>query len=210
MMEYNEYNNGRPGFLSMIPPATKHLLLINIILFIATMVNEKFMIETFSLYYPTSPFFRPWQIVTHMFMHGGFFHIFFNMYSLFLFGTVLERAIGTKRFVIFYFLCGFGAILLHLFTVYLSGDILAQTFIPMLGASGAIYGLFIGYGMMFPDSILTLVFPPISLKAKWMMIIFVVIELQIGIFETADGVAHFAHLGGALVGFILMMIWKRR
>ncbi|MDY6277141.1 MAG: rhomboid family intramembrane serine protease [Bacteroidales bacterium] len=207
-MEY--YDNDRPrGIFSMITPVTGHLLLINIILFIATLINENFMIGTFSLFYPTSPFFRFWQPLTHMFMHGSFFHIFFNMYSLFLFGQVLERSIGSRKFVVFYFLCGFGAMLLHLLTVYLTGDVYTQTVVPMLGASGAIYGLFIGYGMMYPDSVLTLIFPPISLKAKWMMGIFVVIELLIGILDTSDGVAHFAHLGGALIGFLLMLYWKK-
>lgn len=161
------------------------------------------------MFYPASPFFRIWQPVTHLFMHGGFFHIFFNMYSLFLFGTVIERTIGSKKFVVFYFVSGLGAMLLHLLTMYLTADPISQALTPMLGASGAIYGLFIGYGMLFPDSILTLIFPPISLKAKWMMLIFVGIELVIGLADTNDGVAHFAHLGGALLGFLLIFYWKK-
>ncbi|MBQ9185071.1 MAG: rhomboid family intramembrane serine protease [Bacteroidales bacterium] len=208
-MNYYDNSGNRQSIFNLVPKVTGHLILINIILFIATLINEHFMIGTFSLFYPASPFFRPWQLITHMFMHGGFFHIFFNMYSLFLFGTVLERTIGSKKFVVFYFLCGIGAMLLHLLTVHLTGSIADKTIVPMLGASGAIYGLFIGYGMMFPDNILTLVFPPISLKAKWMMLIFVVIELAIGIYDTSDGVAHFAHLGGALIGFLLMFYWKK-
>ena len=206
-MEY--YYDDRPRGLFSGMSVTGHLLLINIIFFIATLVNEQFMIGTFSLFYPTSPLFRIWQPITHMFMHGSFFHIFFNMYSLYIFGQVLERVIGPKKFILFYFLCGIGAMLMHLLTVWLAGDVMAQTVVPMLGASGAIYGLFVGYGMMFPDSILTLIFPPVSLKAKWMMVIFVGIELLIGIFDTGDGVAHFAHLGGALVGFLMMLYWKR-
>lgn len=192
-----------------IPPVTGHLLLINIIMFVATLFNEQFMISTFSLFYPESPFFRWWQPITHMFMHGGFFHIFFNMYSLFLFGSVLERTIGSKKFVVFYFLSGIGSMLLHLLTIHFWASPEVRIFTPMLGASGAIYGLFIGYGMLYPDSVLTLMFPPVSLKAKWMMAIFVGIELLIGVLDTADGVAHFAHLGGALLGFVMILYWKK-
>ena len=213
-MEYYDNGSSRRGIFSMLPPVTTHLIIINVIMFVATLINENFMIGTFSMFYPASPFFRFWQPITHLFMHGGFFHIFFNMYSLFLFGTVVERAIGSKKFVVFYFLCGLGAMLLHLLTMYLTADPLTQALTPMLGASGAIYGLFIAYGMMFPDSILTLVFPPVSLKAKWMMIIFVGIELVIGIADArgtglSDGVAHFAHLGGALIGFLVILFWKK-
>lgn len=206
-MSYFDDNGFRLS--SSLPKVTGHLLLINIIMFVATLINEDFMIRTFSLFYPISPLYRPWQLITHMFMHGGFFHIFFNMYSLFLFGSVLERYIGSKKFFVFYFLSGIGAMLLHLLTVYFTNDPIVMISVPMLGASGAIYGLFIGYGMMFPDSILTLIFPPISLKAKWMMLIFVGIELVIGIYDTSDGVAHFAHLGGALIGFLMMLFWKK-
>lgn len=208
-MNYYDSDGRDGGIFGSIPRMTGHLLLINCILFVATLVNEDFMIGTFSLFFPTSPFFRLWQPVTHMFMHAGFFHIFFNMYSLFLFGSVLERSLGARKFIVFYFLCGFGAMLLHLLTAYLTWDPITQARMPMLGASGAIYGLFIGYGMLFPDNILTLVFPPVSLKAKWMMLIFVGIEIAIGVFDTGDGVAHFAHLGGALVGFLLMLYWKK-
>ena len=192
-----------------IPPVTGHLLLINIIMFVATLFNEQFMIGTFSLFYPESPFFRWWQPITHMFMHGGFFHIFFNMYSLFLFGSVLERTIGSKKFVVFYFLSGIGSMLLHLLTIHIWASPEVRIFTPMLGASGAIYGLFIGYGMLYPDSVLTLMFPPVSLKAQWMMAIFVGIELLIGVLDTADGVAHFAHLGGAILGFVMILYWKK-
>ncbi len=192
-----------------LPPVTKHLIIINIILFVATMANENFMIGTFAMFYPASQFFRFWQPLTYMFMHGSFMHIFFNMYSLLLFGSVIERNLGTKKYVLFYFASGFGAMLLHLLTIHLFGGPMEKAVVPMLGASGAIYGLFIGYAMLNPDTVLTLIFPPISLKAKWMMLIFVGIEILVGVFDTSDGVAHFAHLGGALVGFLLMYFWKK-
>ncbi|MDE5891279.1 MAG: rhomboid family intramembrane serine protease, partial [Bacteroidales bacterium] len=106
------YNRGG-GFLSSIPPVTKNIIIINVLIWIMTELNQHFMIETFAMFYPSSPFFRPWQIVTHMFMHGGFWHIFFNMYTLFIFGSVLERVWGTKKFLFFYFATGLGAVALH-------------------------------------------------------------------------------------------------
>lgn len=219
-MSYYDYNGGdRGGFLSNIPPVTRNLLIINVIMFIATLINEKFMVGTFAMFYPTSFFFRPWQILTHMFMHGNTWHIFFNMWSLWMFGTVLEQAIGSKKFGVFYFLCGLGAVGMHILVQYFqvqpllaAGDMegyykLINT--PSLGASGAVYGILIGFALLYPDSILTLIFPPISLKAKWMILIFAGIELATGIFVTADGIAHFAHLGGMLVGLLLMLWWRR-
>ena len=219
-MAYYEYGgNNRGGFLSSIPPVTRNLLIINVILFIATLINEDFMVRTFALFYPSSYFFRPWQIVTHMFMHGGYAHIFFNMWSLWMFGSVLEQAIGSRKFGVYYFICGFGAVALHLFVQHLQAQPLLEANnlqayyslinTPTLGASGAIYGILIGYAMLYPDSILTLIFPPISLKAKWFILIFAIIELATGVFGTMAGVAHFAHLGGMLIGFLLMLWWKR-
>ena len=213
------YNNGRSGFLAGVPDVTKNLIIINLILFVATLVREDFMVGTFAMFFPASPYFRWWQVVTHMFMHGGFWHIFFNMYTLFIFGTVLERAIGSKKFLVFYFLTGFGAVALHTGVEYLqalsytsagnTAALRALYMTPTLGASGAIYGILIGYAMMYPDSVLTLIFPPISLKAKWFVLIFAGIELVTGVTGTADGIAHFAHLGGMLIGWLLMLYWKK-
>lgn len=203
-------------------PATKHILAINIILFIATQLNPEFMIRTFAVWYFQTPFpemypsmFRPWQIITYMFMHGGFMHILFNMYSLWLFGTVLEQSIGSKKFFVFYMLCGLGAVAFHLgvesiqYASLSPKEQLALANIPTLGASGAVYGLFLGYAMLYPNSILSFIFPPISLKAKWMMLIFVGLELVIGISSTSDGIAHFAHLGGVVMGILLLLFWRK-
>ena len=113
-MSYFSYeNNGRGGFFGSIPPAIKNIIIINVLVMVMITLKENWMITNFALFYPSSPFFKPWQIVTHMFMHGGFWHIFFNMYTLFIFGTVLERIWGTKKFLIFYFVTGIGAALLH-------------------------------------------------------------------------------------------------
>ena len=222
-MAYNSYNNGQygfGGFLNRSPPVTRNILLINIVMYIATMINQNFMISTFAMFYPASPLFRIWQPVTYLFMHGGFWHIFFNMYTLLMFGIVLERALGTKRFLIFYFVTGLGAAALHTGVewiqdqvfiangAHIAHQILMNT--PTLGASGAIYGVLIGYAMCYPNSRLTLLFPPVTLTAKWFVIIFAIIELGTGVSGIQDGVAHFAHLGGMLFGWLLIRWWRKK
>ena len=160
-----------------------------------------------------------------MFMHGGFWHLFFNMYTLYIFGSVLERVWGTKKFLIFYFVTGLGAALIHTgveriqmqswISQAAEGSYAAQASIhalkmtPTVGASGAIYGVLMGYAMLYPDSVLTLIFPPISLKAKWFVLIFAAIELLTGVTGTGGGIAHFAHLGGLIFGFLLIWYWKK-
>ena len=193
--------------LANVPKVTRNLLIINVLMFIGTLLNEETMTRVFALFYPASPLFHGWQYITHMFMHGGFWHIFFNMYTLFIFGSVVERIIGEKKFLIFYFVCGLGAAGLHLGVQALQA---APSMVPTLGASGAIYGVLIAYAMLFPDSKLTLIFPPISLSAKVWVLIFIGIELVTGLLGTADGIAHFAHLGGMLLGFLLITYWKKR
>ncbi len=198
-----QYYSRRYG---QLPPATINIIIVNAILFLATLVNQDFMIRTFAMFPPESPLFRWWQIITHMFMHGGFWHILFNMYTLFIFGMVVERTIGTKKFLVYYFLCGLGAAALHLGVQSLTGTSL---YVPTLGASGAVYGVLLAYAYLFPDNKLTLLFPPVTLSAKWMVLIFLGIELITGITGTAEGVAHFAHLGGALMGWLLMIWWRK-
>ena len=209
-----------------LPTAVKNIIMINILVMVMTSLNENFMVEKFALLYPTSPFFHWWQPVTHMFMHGGFWHIFFNMYTLFIFGSILERVWGTKKFLIFYFITGLGAAAVHTGVEWLQmqfwmgqaaeGNMVALKSIhalkmtPTVGASGAIYGVLMGYAMLYPDSIMTLVFPPVSLKAKWFVLIFAGIELLTGVTGTGGGIAHFAHLGGLIFGFLLIMYWKKR
>ena len=221
MSYYYQENSG--GFLSRIPKVTKNLILVNVVVYVATLINQNFMVGTFGLFYPTSPYYHWWQVVTHMFMHGGFLHILFNMYTLFIFGVVVERIIGAKKFLLFYFVCGLSAAALHMGAQYVemqalmnaasktaleSIAVLKST--PTVGASGAIYGVLIGYAMLFPQSKMTLIFPPVTLSAKWMVIIFAAIELFTGVAGFADGVAHFAHLGGMLIGWILIKWWRKR
>ena len=191
-----------------LPTAVKNLLIINIIVFLGTELIGNRMYELFALFPIGSPFFRWWQPVTHMFMHGGFGHIFFNMWSLIVFGPTLERMWGAKKFLIYYFVCGLGAAACHEAVLYFF--VPGMLNVPTVGASGANYGLLLGFGMLYPNITLTLVFPPISLKAKWFVVIFAVIELVMGVLGTHDGVAHFAHLGGMLFGLILILIWKKQ
>ena len=209
-----------------VPRVTKNLILINVIMFFATMINEDLMIRWFALFYPSSQYFHWWQFVTHMFMHGGFWHILFNMYTLYVFGSVLERMIGEKKFLIFYFVCGLGAAALHTGVEFLQAhsylsaiaegsQAAAQSYhalklTPTVGASGAIYGVLIGYAMLFPDTRLTLIFPPVTLSAKVWVLIFAGIELLTGVTGPVGGVAHFAHLGGMLIGFLLIWYWRRQ
>ena len=213
------YDNGN-NFISQIPTVTKNLVAINILMFIATLVNENFMVANFAMFYPASPFFKPWQILTHMFMHGGFWHIFFNMYSLLMFGSILERSLGTKKYLIFYFVTGLGAAALHTGVEWLQARVfiangIAQAYqqllvTPTLGASGAIYGVLIGFAMLYPQARLTLIFPPIPMTAKWLVIIFAAIELVLGINGIQNSVAHFAHLGGMLFGWLLIRWWRKQ
>lgn len=212
------YDNGN-NFISQIPTVTKNLVAINILMFIATLINENFMVTNFAMFYPASPFFKPWQILTHMFMHGGFWHIFFNMYSLLMFGSILERSLGPKKYLIFYFVTGLGAVALHTGVEWMQARVfiangIAQAYqqllvTPTLGASGAIYGVLIGFAMLYPQARLTLIFPPIPMTAKWLVIIFAAIELFSGINGIQDGVAHFAHLGGMLFGWLLIRWWRK-
>ncbi|MBO4466599.1 MAG: rhomboid family intramembrane serine protease [Bacteroidales bacterium] len=209
------------SFLDNIPVVTRNLLYLNLIMFVATLINPTFMQDTFAMAYPLAQDFRWWQPLTHMFMHANFMHIFFNMYTLVMFGMVVERALGTKDFILFYLVTGFGAVLLHTGVEYLQVQSLLHQYpgvnpqqiynsIPgVLGASGAVYGVLVAFAMLYPNARMTLIFPPITLDAKWWVGIFVVIELITGITGTRMGIAHFAHLGGALFGFLLILYWRK-
>lgn len=223
-MSFYSYNRG--GFLSNIPVATKNIIIINVLVMIMTSLNGDFMYEKFALFYPTSPFFHWWQPVTHIFMHGGFWHLFFNMYTLYFFGRVLEERWGAKKFLIFYFVTGLGAALVHTGVEWLQvhhwmsqvadGSFAAQAKIhalkmtPTVGASGAIYGVLMGFAMLYPDAVLSLIFPPISMKAKWFVLVFGGIELLTGVTGVGGGIAHFAHLGGLIFGYLLILYWKKK
>lgn len=263
-----------------MPPVVKNLIIINVIMSLATWVAaSSFQIDLtriLGLYPPNSPEFRPYQIVTHMFMHaplgqGGIAHIFFNMFALFMFGRILEQVWGGKRFFIYYLVTGLGAAVIHslvnyIHFYYIQADAIAmlntispQTFaafvskhfnenydkiysliidqwsqnptnpyfieqakgitdqllqiplsIPTVGASGAVFGVLLAFGMLFPNTILMLLIPPIPIKAKWMVIIYGGIELFLGLTQPGSNIAHFAHLGGMIFGFILIRYWRTR
>ncbi len=228
------------GFLDNLPKVTRSILIVCVIVFLGQAVGELIgkgdvITEYFALFYPASGYFRFWQPLTYMFVHGGFMHLFFNMWAFIVFGAVLEKALGEKRYLTLFLVCGLGAAAVHLgveyfqyrhyfagfvalnpghsmeeLTTYFNAYQVDMACPPTVGASGAIYGIMLAFSMMWPNARLTLLFPPVSLKAKWLAIIFIGIELLTGIFLTSDGVAHFAHLGGMLFAFILMIWWKRR
>jgi len=195
------------------------ILLINGLAFLAEQVNAAPLIEWFALWpygllapaqaqYGSYPFW-PWQIVSYAFLHSSFLHIFLNMYALWLFGTRLEYLWGARRFAIYYLSCVAGAALTQLVVSELA--LLHGTpAYPVLGASGGVFGLLLAFGLLFPETELLLLFPPIPIKAKWFVLGYGAIELFAGVTGTAEGVAHFAHLGGMLTGWLLLSYWQGR
>jgi membrane associated rhomboid family serine protease len=260
---------------SLFPPVVKNLLIINGLCFLANLVlldrGIFDMNQHLGLYYPESKFFKPYQLITHVFMHGSLMHLFTNMFSLWMFGSQLENYWGPKRFFIFYFVTAFGAAALHVgvnaYDVYqvksivqsfqmeptydgfmklvqhdpfLANDsrvadfliewqkdstnpefivgakeisdfmVIKRMNVPVVGASGAVFGLLLGFGMLFPNTMLMLLFLPFPIKAKYFVMIFGAFELFQGLNNNpGDNVAHFAHLGGMLFGFILIKIWNK-
>lgn len=201
----SEFRYTRPDEL---PPIVKNLIIINVLVFVACLFFDKQFGLTYrlALWSLNSGMFMPYQVVTHMFAHGGFSHILFNMFSLWMFGRVLENVWGPKRFLFFYLACGIGAAAVHLVVQYLM-----QGFGLTVGASGAIMGIVAAFGYLFPNTELFLFFIPFPVKAKWMVLGYIAIDLFGGIANSAgDNVAHFAHLGGALTGFILVLFWNKK
>ena len=259
-----------------ITPAVKILLILNIVMYFLSMfIDSRKHVDTahlLGLHLPQSVFWRPWQYVTHMFMHGSFGHLFFNMFALFMFGRILESVWGTKRFIIYYFVTGLGAAALHSLVslyglhnmqeqfyafqstpdagvlaefvrshvsnprllselmqfvdawnaapassqfagqaeYYMQSIIQAYTNVPTIGASGAVFGILLAFGMLFPNTELYLMFIPIPIKAKYFVLLYGAAELFFGLQNSVgDNVAHFAHLGGMLFGFFLILYWRK-
>ncbi|MEP7251431.1 MAG: rhomboid family intramembrane serine protease [Ginsengibacter sp.] len=196
------YNNYRPS--QRTTPVVLNLIIINAIFFVAQIVlDDSLHITNYLALYPyDSGYFKPYQLVTHMFLHGGFLHILFNMYALWLFGTVLERVWGAQKFLIFYMVCGLAAGVAQMF--------LSHGIIPALGASGAIMGLLAGFAYTFPNTEFFIIPFPFPIKAKYMAAIYAAIDLFGGFQSGAgDGIAHFAHLGGLIMGLILVITWNK-
>ncbi len=248
----------QPPRYSLLPEVTKHLLIINILAFFGTWVMETRLhvdvVQHLALYPFSSPLFRPYQLITHMFLHGNFTHLFFNMFALWMFGSVVERVLGRQRYLMYYFLTGIGAGVLHLLvqeiqlrsllseiasaigtspsevlaglpesmrgTAYLlwkagvpeesSVQLARMLFTPTVGASGAVFGLLLAFGWMFPNSYVYIYFF-FPMKAKYFVILYGVLELWFGIQgNPLDHIAHFAHVGGMLFGIILLKVWGVR
>lgn len=217
--------------MSQIPTITKNLLIINIICFLATVVvggNNIDLNDVFGLHYWQATNFHLYQLVTYMFMHGSWTHLFFNMFALWMFGGIIERTFGQNRFILYYMICGLGAALCQevsqtiqvysmiapqgatindLFNLS-TADRTVLNNLTTVGASGSIYGILLAFGMCYPEERM-FVFPlPVPLKAKWFVMIYVVIELLSALSQRGDGVAHVAHLGGMLFGYIMIKMWR--
>ncbi len=225
----------RLGGSQSIPPVVKNLIILNVIIvaiqFITAKSGSPWMENFFALHDVRSSFFKPHQIVTYMFLHSieTPWHIIFNMLVLWMFGSILENFWGAKRFLTFYIVCGIGAALLHLLVVYREltpafdalnsfpvHEQMAYRFDPLinineatLGASGAIFGCMVAFGLLFPNSLIY-IYALIPVKAKWAVLAYVLYELFLGVKNNAgDNVAHWAHLGGGLVGLILVFYWRK-
>ncbi len=263
-------NQIRMGGFNILPPAVKNLLIINILVFFATIVFQKTGLcdldKWLGLHYMAASDFKPWQFITYMFMHANFSHLFFNMFALWMFGAAVENYWGTKRFLIYYFITGIGAALVHYIVTYfqihpmlallnqfldspsidtyrtlaeqatdvrfkdmLSNNLLVLQQNPdtidqvvtitanakeqflnsfnIIGASGAVYGVLLAFGMLFPNNYIYIYFL-LPIKAKWFVILYGAIELLTGL-STSDGIAHFAHLGGMIFGILVILLWRR-
>jgi len=235
------------GFMAL-PPVVKNLILINVLMLIATWTAKSvFSVDLttiLGLYFPKSEQFMPLQIITHMFMHANFWHLFFNMFALYMFGGILENVWGPKRFLIYYMVCGLGAAFVHETVILFQYNKLMNVIapdqlqivldngaavlnegkqyadvtmrdlqmllnVPTVGASGAIFGVLLAFGVLFPNTQLMLLFPPIPIKAKYFVIGYGAIELYLAVTQPGSNIAHAAHLGGMLFGYILIRYWKK-
>lgn len=239
-------------FWNRIPPVTKNLLIINVLVWLAMMILpgkfDSAVTHSCALHYFSSPDFKPWQMLTYMFMHStmGITHVLFNMFGVVMFGSVLEQVFGSKRYLFFYLTVGIGAALVQegIYAIWIHNlagklpegmtlsmiseeggrlfrqgmnwsdptlgqlNILINT--PTVGASGALYGVLLGFAMLFPNMPLYFFFIPVPIKAKWMVLGYGVLELFFGVTGLQAGVAHFAHLGGMLVALLLILYWRKK
>lgn len=240
--------NGYGRGFSALPPVVKNLIIINILMLVITWTAQSVLgydlTSVLGLYFPKSEMFRPFQILTHMFMHAGIWHLFFNMFALYMFGGILENVWGPKRFFIYYMVCGLGAALVHESVIAIQyykvintispdqlqlvladgaavlnegkqyADVTMKNLqmimnVPTVGASGAIFGVLLAFGVLFPNTQLMLLFPPIPIKAKYFVLGYGAIELYMAVTQPGSNIAHAAHLGGMLFGYILIRYWRK-
>lgn len=222
------------SFFNSIPPITKNLLIINVLMWFATIVigtdpatGQYQLVQWMGLHAFGAEQFNIAQLITYMFLHdpSSFAHVFFNMFSVYMFGRTLEQVWGSQRFLFYYITTGIGAGLIQELTWYIEfgGQIsqiseaygweqasLALNSLVTIGASGAVFGILLAFGMLFPNVPLYLMFIPIPIKAKWFVLGYGLIELFLGVSATSDGIAHFAHLGGMLFGLLLILYWRKK
>jgi len=240
--------NGYGRGLLALPPVVKNLILLNVLMLLANWASKSVfgtdLTMILGLYFPKSEQFMPIQILTHMFMHGNFLHLFFNMFALYMFGGILENVWGPKRFFIYYMVCGLGAAFVHETVImfqynklmniispdqlqlvlndgasYLTeGKVFSNETmkslqmllnVPTVGASGAVFGVLLAFGVLFPNTRLMLLFPPIPIKAKYFVIVYGAIELYLAVTQPGSNIAHAAHLGGMLFGYVLIRYWRK-
>lgn len=232
-----------------LPPITRNLIIVNVLVFVLFyLLNNPAIYMRFAAFYPFSPFFKSYQVISHMFMHGSLMHILFNMFTLFSFGPVLERTLGDKKYIILYFVSGLGAFFLfnlwNYFEVqqiqsslesfgfningFLAGesvpfkgsseaiitqrelldDLQSIITVPMVGASGAIFGVIAAFATLYPDAEIGIMFIPIPVKVKYVLPVIIVGSIALGVTGNVGGIAHLAHVGGAMIGFLLAKYWK--
>ena len=190
------------------PPVVKNLIIANLLVYLATALVPAIdgVAAYCQLFWVQSPYFHTWQFITYMFLHGGFTHLFFNMFALWMFGRWLEPELGQKRFMVYYLVCGVGAALIQMGVAWLTHDF----GIVLLGASGAVFGVLLAFGVMHPNEMIYISPLPFPIKAKWFVLGYAVLELLLGSTGLQRGIAHFAHVGGMLWGWLLLLYWKHK
>lgn len=194
-----------------IPTLTKNLLIINVLAYAAGLAVQRYvdLNDIMGLHFMLAPDFHVWQLVTYMFMHGGFRHLFFNMFALWMFGCIVENTMGTRRYALYYLACGIGAGLFQEAAQLVQFYTIAESSIgTTVGASGAVYGILLAFGMSYPDERIFIFPMPLPIKAKWLVIGYAAIEVYMAMTAPGDDVAHLAHLGGMAVGYMLMRYWR--
>ena len=190
-----------------MPPVTTALIVANVAMFLLDSSTGNLLAPFMLWPVGAAPYtgmdFAPWQLVTYAFLHGSMLHLFFNMFALYMFGGAIEQVFGSRRYLAYYLVCVVSAALAQLLVAWMTGE-----FYPTVGASGGVFGLLLAYGLYFPNNRVMLLFPPIPMPARVFVLVYAALELVMGVSGAQSGVAHFAHLGGMVGGFIMLRIWR--